>query len=560
MVTYASGGDGVDPSDAGALRFDVEVFRSYLEALLLPVMSATGQELKDSLFEGPGFEEKSVRFATDPACQVVYITRERYLDLDEDDSRIFRIAYRLHLPPTPPHSSFILSTLALIKSSPTLDSLLPLGSQLHFVLLSSSAAPLLVADDGADSRASTVVNTPSAQATPYDGLHSLVHWGVAPWFDSYVSSRQGLIEGATLNKKSGEAQTGIPVTKKKFAELELSLLHLKQNVEIPETHLSVHHAIRKAVVQCHATSSRISIDAIEPSSLLSEPAFLNKLQADVNSWIKEIQAVTKLSRDVASGTASQEINFWLSMEHALESIEAQLRGEEVTLTLDVLKHAKRFHATVSFIADTGLKEATDIVLKHNILMKDFPLDELLAATDLEKIQESVYLVFGHINKKLKLSPYPIRRTLPLVEAISLDFNDQLLRVLGSQRLMYMDYEKFDVAMGLTAEVFTTWEESMKDFTNVAREVSRKRAEKFISIKISPAHTKLQERIAYIRAFRRSHEQLQVMTSSTRTFSGFGKDAPFEIDMAAEVRASYENVKNVDVLDVSPEGSEIWFIA
>ena len=188
-------------------------------------MSATGQELKDSLFEGPGFEEKSVRFATDPACQVVYITRERYLDLDEDgapacssslakvahkylDSRIFRIAYRLHLPPTPPHSSFILSTLALIKSSPTLDSLLPLGSQLHFVLLSSSAAPLLVADDGADSRASTVVNTPSAQATPYDGLHSLVHWGVAPWFDSYVSSRQGLIEGATLNKKSGEAQTG----------------------------------------------------------------------------------------------------------------------------------------------------------------------------------------------------------------------------------------------------------------------------------------------------------------------------------------------------------------
>lgn len=94
--------------------------------------------------------------------------------------------------------------------------------------------------------------------------------------------------------------------------------------------------------------------------MLSEPAFLNKLQADVNSWIKEIQTVTKLSRDVASGTASQEINFWLSMEHALESIETQLRGEEVNLALEVLKHAKRFHATVSFIADTGLKEATDI--------------------------------------------------------------------------------------------------------------------------------------------------------------------------------------------------------
>ena len=254
MASYVLGGDGLGPSDAGALSFDVEIFRSYLEALLLPgevpiaaprmqrgyvapvdemnraetdttVMSATGQELKDSLFEGPGFEEKSVRFATDPACQVIYITRERYLDLDEDgelafissfpvlahkclDSRIYRIAYRLHLPPTPPHSSSIISTLALIKSSPTLDSLLPLGAQLHFVLLSSSAAPLLVVEDGADSGASTGVVTPSAQGTPYDGLHSLVHWGVAPWFDSYVSSRQGLNEGPMMTKKSGEASSG----------------------------------------------------------------------------------------------------------------------------------------------------------------------------------------------------------------------------------------------------------------------------------------------------------------------------------------------------------------
>lgn len=48
------------------------------------------------------------------------------------------------------------------------------------------------------------------------------------------------------------------------------------------------------------------------------------------------------------------------MEHALEGIEQQLGGEEVTLVLDVLKHAKRFHATVSFIADTGLKEAADL--------------------------------------------------------------------------------------------------------------------------------------------------------------------------------------------------------
>lgn len=96
-----------------------------------------------------------------------------------------------------------------------------------------------------------------------------------------------------------------------------------------------------------------------PLTLLSDSTFLNNLQSTVNAWIKSIQSITKMSRDTESGTATQEINFWLSMESALEGIEDQLRSDGVQLTLEILKNAKRFHATVSFIADTGLKEATD---------------------------------------------------------------------------------------------------------------------------------------------------------------------------------------------------------
>jgi hypothetical protein len=116
------------------------------------------------------------------------------------DLPVARITYRLHLPPTPSHTPNILSTLALIKSAPTLDSINPLATQLHFVLL-SSASPQLIADDDS-SGPTTTVSTP----TPYDGLHSLVHWGVAPWFDSYVSSKQGLLDGPAVKK--GEAQMG----------------------------------------------------------------------------------------------------------------------------------------------------------------------------------------------------------------------------------------------------------------------------------------------------------------------------------------------------------------
>ena len=37
-----------------------------------------------SLISDPSFEDKALRFATDAACQVVYITKQRYLDSQDD--------------------------------------------------------------------------------------------------------------------------------------------------------------------------------------------------------------------------------------------------------------------------------------------------------------------------------------------------------------------------------------------------------------------------------------------------------------------------------------------
>lgn len=191
------------------------------------------------------------------------------------------------------------------------------------------------------------------------------------------------------------------------------------------------------MAQCRADGiSRITVDAIQPSSLLTDSSFLSKLQSDVSSWVKDIQSITKLDRDVPSGTASQEINFWISMERALEGIKAQLKSDPIVLELDILKHAKRFHATVSFDSDTGLTEmtargpstfdhlrpaclpltppSTHTVHSYCQLMKDFPLNELLSATDLERIRESILIIFKHLYTKLKLSsvslfPSSVRR-------------------------------------------------------------------------------------------------------------------------------------------------------
>ena len=94
------------------------------------------------------------------------------------------------------------------------------------------------------------------------------------------------------------------------------------------------------------------------------------------------------------------------------------------------------------------------VHKDNQLMKDFPLNDLLSSTNIEKVHESLILVFSHLNRKLRVSPYPTHQALPLVEAMSRDFNDVFLRILTSHRLAYTPYPSFERLLAQTTGMFS----------------------------------------------------------------------------------------------------------
>lgn len=137
--------------------------------------------------------------------------------------------------------------------------------------------------------------------------------------------------------------------------------------------------------------------------------------------------MTNLDRDPLNGTALQEISFWLNKERALHRIQEKRESLEVGLTLEILKHGKRFHATVSFDSDTGLKTALATVNDYNTLMKDFPINDLLAATDLDRIRVAIEQIFIHL-RKIRSTKYPLPKLLKLVEAISRDLLSKLLKV------------------------------------------------------------------------------------------------------------------------------------
>ena len=446
--------------------------------------------------------------------------------------------------------------MALLKRPQPIDPLIPLAAQIQVINLPGLG---------------TLHNTNAAQGAPasaYEVLHSIIHLALSPYFNAYTESQRQL--DGNKGRPDTDSKTGVPGTKKKLAELELSLLHLQQNIEIPELVLPLPDVVQAAIFSASTQNIKPTTDLIN-SELLNDSRFLNDLQNTVNSWIKSIQSITKMSRDPDSGSAAQEINFWLSMESALEGIEMQLRSDGVQLTMDILRHAKRFQATVSFSADTGLKDATDKVQKYNQLMRDFPLDELLAATSLQKIQDSVVSIFNHLNRKLRICPYPIARALPLVTAISGDLETQLRSLLHGRTLMHLDFKDFEAVMEAAEGIWLTWDDNVKDFTNVAREVTRRRAEKFIPIKVVSRHVKMQERLNYVNTFRVNHEQLQrtiinvlgskpSSAASAQDISGNQVVLVEEIgdvDAVEEVTQAYAALKDVDVLDVSPEGTQVW---
>lgn len=462
-----------------------------------------------------------------------------YSESDHDDNTYtYRLDTKLSL------TQSTVGSIALIKGPSPLNANIPLHSQLQTLAL-----PTLN------------LNTPSS--SPYEALHSMIHFALGPYFEasSQLSAAAHETANATLTSKTyqdKESLGAIPTTRRKIAELELSLLHLQQNIEIPELTLNLHPIIDKALES--NTNSEPSIDLI-PTEYLSDTDFLNSLQSIVNSWIKSIQGITRMSRDPDSGTAAQEINFWLSMETALKHIENQLQGPGVTLTLNVLRNAKRFHATVSFLSDTGIKEASEKIAKYNQLMKDFPLDELISATTLNGVQKALLLIFGHLNKKLRITPYPVRRALSLVEGISDDLNNSLQSILGGLRLVHLDYTVFNQTVQLVHEIFYTWDEQMKEFTNIAREMTRKRAEKFIPIRISARHLKTKERLDYITSFRIRHQELRetlakVLGTGTQLEGsipvGFDGINPLE-----EISFAYDILKQINVLDISEDGVYNW---
>ena len=101
----------------------------------------------------------------------------------------------------------------------------------------------------------------------------------------------------------------VPSVEKKIAELEMGLLHLQQNIDIPEISLAIHPVVTAMAKKTAEEGRRPKVqdfgDKVEDST------FLNQLQNGVNRWIREIQKVCMLFIRIIKVSRFETFNYIL---------------------------------------------------------------------------------------------------------------------------------------------------------------------------------------------------------------------------------------------------------
>ncbi|KNC74521.1 hypothetical protein SARC_12937, partial [Sphaeroforma arctica JP610] len=160
--------------------------------------------------------------------------------------------------------------------------------------------------------------------TPYETAHAYLHNALTPYLTSVFMQSKSANEHEKDNKLSS--------VKRQLADLELKLLNLQQDTEIPDTVFRIHPDIETALAQAQQsgiteTSDMLRQFADVPDNLLRE------LETNVKEWQREIEKITSLDHDLNIKTATLEVNFWLNLEKVLSDLLQRLSQKDIGVYL-----------------------------------------------------------------------------------------------------------------------------------------------------------------------------------------------------------------------------------
>lgn len=360
----------------------------------------------------------------------------------------------------------------------------------------------------------------------YERVRHLLTLAVSPYFDHVLQSNDGT-----------------SIARKKFHELTLSLRQLQQQIQVPDLVLSLSVSVRELLRDASS----------EPD--LEDTVLLNELTSSMNTWIKQIQSITTLTRNPSDGGSIQdEIQFWKSMESALSAVLAQTSLPEVSRALEILNAAKRFQVTLAFQNNLGLAEKLDETKVYNALLKDLPIADISFskehATDVAKFEAAVVSLFNHLKRWKNLNTFPLVRMIKLIELLVNEIVQHLVVLLSSLNLMALPLTKFISEYNDSLlHLIDTIEANVKFMVNIIRELMRRRQEKFMIVKINQTSlTALREHLDHLYRLKLKHEEL--ITILARIHEDDTMTDVLSVAYSKHIVAS-------NSFDFSKQGASIW---
>jgi hypothetical protein len=499
--------------------------------------------------------------------------------------------------------------------------------QPSFVAAAAAAAPIVKDNDaeGKDDEFATV-EAPSSQATLLSALQLYTRHLFLPAI-SATDNTSSADENKSGDKGDG-SNNNTAALQDKIRELDVAIHQSQRSARLPSVTLGVDKIISRVIDtqdikegsdDVQKFSGNVDWNTLGLSSKLRDDEYLNLLQTGVSSWIGQIRKLTVLPRTTpfpmisddgngggsgAGGPDLEEINFWNQLNDELRNVKNQLKSPGVTLTLSMLREAKRFVATLALENNTGLESSLAYVKDIEHFLKPYPSKEFLVARDFDKIGTVLNLAFDHLPKIRQSRYYTLERTAQLLSATTLTMRRNMERILRenySNTLLFMDYKDYESMVRYpTQDVFVQFDDRYDEFKEFFLEQGRRRNKlgggsgsaeggSGSNVAIDPAkildrltlyQKPLEKRLDQIHEFRSGHERLrqvvlQVLKSESNDDNagvinngGNGgsseEDSPSNTNkMNDETLGAIQTVENaprllfssLDVLDLSPGGTK-----
>ncbi len=388
--------------------------------------------------------------------------------------------------------------------------------------------------------------------SPFESILNYVRHAFLPYSRSLVEAGDSKEGDLAISK----------IVSGKLGELEVELLRSQQSVDIPLITLVIEKRIAEFVKkQKELGKTPLASDL---GALVTDKGFLGALNDCLKEWRKAIMQVTKLTRDVSSGSTLQEVNFWASMERAVHHIYDQRESQEVKFTMSILKESNNFLASSlqHFNKEVGLSEEgkeKDKVHNYSNFLRELPIKSLLAATEINEVKEAIDSISKHVQK-IRSIAYPIKRCIGLFHTISRDISAQLKSILSARKLMALSHSEFERIVADSSRVFDEYNGFKTVLGQDLSSLAKKRPEEGVSsVKIDLVNQDMKmlfDRLDVLRKIRKDHEAFRQVVVTTLEHDPALKNSAIESIGAAMRTIS----AGLDVLVTTKEGQENFDLA